>query len=84
MASVCGTTNDWEAKRCRRNEDDLTADPHVYHLLRELFDYETLRITLFDGKTKARFRLADRGSSACTYSMDKVNDIAVQFKDEDC
>ena len=28
--------------------------------------------------------LADRGSSVCTYSMDKVDDIAVQFKDEDC
>jgi len=84
MTSVCGTTNAWEAERCRGNEDDFTADPRRYNLLHESFDYETLRIALFDSKSKARFRLADRGSSACTYSMDKVDDIAVQFKDEDC
>jgi len=43
---------------------NFTADPRIYHLLHKSFDYETLRITLFDGKTKARFRLANRGSSA--------------------
>jgi len=62
----------------------LTADPRIYHLLHESLDYETVRIALFDGKIKARLRLADRGSSACTYYMDKDDDIAAQFKDEDC